>query len=60
MILPLVEYYVKELSKILDDSNRNITSDNWFAFVSLAKELLINHKLTFAGMLRLNKYVILF
>ena len=38
--IPQGEFYVKELSKPLHDSNRNITCDNWFNSVPLAKSLL--------------------
>lgn len=38
--LPLGEFYVKELTKSVHRANRNITRDNWFTSISLAKNLL--------------------
>lgn len=38
--LPQGEFYVKELSKTVHDTNRNITCDNWFTSVPLIKSLL--------------------
>lgn len=54
--LPLAEYFVKELSKPIYGSNRNITMDNWFTSIPLAKNLLKEpYKLTIVGTLRANK-----
>lgn len=54
--LPLANFYVKELTKSVHGSNRNITMDNWFTSVSLADELLeLPYKLTIIGTLRKNK-----
>lgn len=54
--LPLAEYYVKELTKSVHGSNRNVTMDNWFTSVKLFDELLQEpHKLTALGTLRKNK-----
>ncbi|XP_067629492.1 piggyBac transposable element-derived protein 4-like [Eurosta solidaginis] len=54
--LPLAENYVKELTKSIYGTNRNVTMDNWFTSVSLAKSLLKEpHKLTLVGTLRSNK-----
>ncbi|CAK1589287.1 unnamed protein product [Parnassius mnemosyne] len=48
--LPLGEYYVKELTKPIHGSNRNVTCDNWFTSISLAKSLLQEpYKLTLVG-----------
>ncbi|CAK1589288.1 unnamed protein product [Parnassius mnemosyne] len=54
--LPLGEYYVKELTKPIHGSNRNVTCDNWFTSISLAKSLLQEpYKLTLVGTIRSNK-----
>lgn len=54
--LPLGEYYVKELTKSIHGTKRNITMDNWFTSVPLAKSLLREpYKLTLVGTLRANK-----
>lgn len=54
--VPLGEYYVKELSKPLYGSCRNITCDNWFTSIPLAKNLLQEpYKLTIVGTVRSNK-----
>lgn len=54
--LPQGEYYVKELSRPLHGTNRNITCDNWFTSVPLAKSLLQEpYKLTLVGTIRSNK-----
>lgn len=53
---PLGEYYVKELTKTVHGSNRNVTMDNWFSSIPLAKSLLCEpYKLTMVGTLRSNK-----
>ncbi|KAJ0171852.1 hypothetical protein K1T71_012615 [Dendrolimus kikuchii] len=45
--LPLGEYFVKQLTQPLHGSNRNVTSDNWFTSIPLAKSLLSQpYKLT--------------
>lgn len=54
--LPLGEYYVKELSRPIHGTNRNITCDNWFSSVPLAKQLLLEpYKLTLVGTIRSNQ-----
>ncbi|CAK1594957.1 unnamed protein product [Parnassius mnemosyne] len=54
--LPQGEYYLKELSRPIHGTNRNVTCDNWFTSVSLAKALLAEpYKLTIVGTLRSNK-----
>ncbi|CAK1579834.1 unnamed protein product [Parnassius mnemosyne] len=54
--MPQGEFYVKELSRHLHGTNRNITCDNWFTSVPLAKSLLQEpYKLTLVGTLRSNK-----
>lgn len=52
--MPLGEFYVKEMTKTLRGSNRNITVDNWFTSVKLADDLL-KQKLTLVGTIRTNK-----
>lgn len=54
--LPQGEYYVKELSRTVHGSCRNVTCDNWFTSVPLAKSLLQEpYKLTLVGTIRSNK-----
>jgi hypothetical protein len=54
--LPQGEYYVKELSQPIHGTNRNVTCDNWFTSVPLAKSLLQEpYKLTLVGTIRSNK-----
>ncbi|XP_071055485.1 piggyBac transposable element-derived protein 4-like [Onthophagus taurus] len=48
-------YLVKELSKSIHGTNRNITMDNWFTSVPLAKEMLSSKGLTIVGTIRHNK-----
>ncbi|XP_071056505.1 piggyBac transposable element-derived protein 4-like [Onthophagus taurus] len=48
-------YLVKELSKSIHGTNRNITMDNWFTSVPLAKEMLSSKDLTIVGTIRHNK-----
>lgn len=51
-----LQFFVKELTKTIHGSYRNVTMDNWFTSVSLADELLENpYKLTILGTLRKNK-----
>nr|CAI5831944.1 unnamed protein product [Callosobruchus analis] len=54
--VPLAEYFVKRLTKVVHGSNRNVTMDNWFTSVSLAEQLLEPpYKLTLVGTMRHNK-----
>lgn len=54
--LPVANYFVKELTKSVHGSNRNVTMDNWFTSVRLADELLEEpYKLTMLGTIRKNK-----
>lgn len=46
---------VKRLITPISGSGRNVTHDNWFTSVSLAHELLEQHKLTTVGTIRKNK-----
>lgn len=45
---------VIRLTKPIYNTNRNVTADNWFSSVQLARELL-SRKLTYVGTLRKNK-----
>jgi len=51
---PVPEYYVKKLSEPIHGSERNITADNWFMSVELAKKM-VDLSLTIVGTLRKNK-----
>ncbi|CAK1583583.1 unnamed protein product [Parnassius mnemosyne] len=54
--LPLGEYFVQELTRSIHGTNRNVTMDNWFTSVPLAKQLLRQpYKLTIVWTLRSNK-----
>lgn len=54
--LPLATHFVRELTKSVQGSNRNITMDNWFTSIPLADELLKEpYNLTIIGTLRKNK-----
>lgn len=54
--LPLGEFFVKELTRTIYGTNRNVTTDNWFTSVPLAKSLQLEpYKLTIVGTLRGNK-----
>ncbi|XP_022825805.1 uncharacterized protein LOC111355922 isoform X1 [Spodoptera litura] len=54
--MPLGEYYVKKLSSSIHGSNRNVTCDNWFISVPLAKDLIEKpYKLTIVGAIRSDK-----
>lgn len=54
--ISLSEYVVKELTRSIHGTNRNVNTDNWFTFVSLAKQMLQQtYKLTITGTLRANK-----
>lgn len=53
--LPTAMYFVRELSKPVHNSNRNITYDNWFTSVPLATMMLDTYKLTTVGTMRRDK-----
>lgn len=54
--LPLANYFIKELTRSIYGSNRNITMDNWFTSVGIADELLEQpYNLTVLGTIRKNK-----
>lgn len=54
--VPLGKYVVKELARSIYGSNRNVTTDNWFTSIPLAKHLLQqSYKLRIVGTLRTNK-----
>lgn len=52
---PLAEYFVENLTKSVHGTNINITYDNWFTSIPLAKKMLSKYKLTTVGTLRKNK-----
>lgn len=52
---PASIYFVKEISKPIHGSNRNITMDNWFTSVKLATMMLETYKLTVVGTMRRDK-----
>jgi hypothetical protein len=41
--IPMADYFVMELSKSIQGSNRNITVDNWFSSLLLFKTILDNN-----------------
>ncbi|XP_055920499.1 piggyBac transposable element-derived protein 4-like [Eupeodes corollae] len=54
--LPQGEYYLKELSRPVHGTNRNITCDNWFTSIPATKSMLLApYKLTIVGTVRSNK-----
>ena len=54
--LGLAEYFIMNLASPIFGSKRNITMDNWFTSVSVAKKLLqVPHEITIVGTLRKNK-----
>lgn len=54
--MPLASYFVEELTKNIQGTNRNITMDNWFTSIPLAENLLKNPmNLTIVGTVRKNK-----
>ena len=54
--LPLSEYFTTNLTTPIFGSNRNVTMDNWFTSIPIAKKLLQSpYKLTLVGTLRKNK-----
>jgi hypothetical protein len=53
--IPLADYFVKELAKLIYGTNRNITTGNRFTSVPLVSSALHDHKLTTVGTFRRNK-----
>ncbi|CAB3231975.1 unnamed protein product [Arctia plantaginis] len=54
--LPQGEYYLKELSRPIHGTNRNIKCDNWFTSIPVSESLLAEpYKLTIVGAVRSNK-----
>jgi len=51
---PAADYFVNELIKTIEHSNRNITMDNWFSSLSMLKESLQNN-LTVIPTVKINK-----
>lgn len=48
-------YYVRELTKSIYNSGRNITCDNWFTSVPICDKLRTDYNLTLVGTIRKNK-----
>ena len=46
---------VKRLIQPISHRGRNVTFDNWFTSVTLAEEILKEHKITIFGTIRKNK-----
>ena len=46
---------VKRLNQLISHTGRNVTFDNWFTSVTLAEEILKEHKITIVGSIRKNK-----
>ncbi|KAK4318811.1 hypothetical protein Pmani_010234 [Petrolisthes manimaculis] len=53
--IPLGYYYTKLLTEPYHNSNRNVTTDNWFTSVPLVQDLLDNCGMTLVGTIRSNK-----
>ena len=54
--LGLAEYFIMNLAIPIFGSNRNVTMDNWFTFIPVAKKLLQTpYEITIVGTLRKNK-----
>ncbi|XP_062870546.1 piggyBac transposable element-derived protein 4-like [Trichomycterus rosablanca] len=51
----LGHYFTKELTKQYHQTNRNVTTDNWFTSVPLAIDLLENCGMTIVGTVKANK-----
>lgn len=49
---------VERLIAPIHNSGRNVTADNWFSDVSLLKDLADNHRLSYVGTLKKNKWQI--
>lgn len=53
--LPLAAFFTKQLTKSIHGTGRNVTMDNWFTSIPLAKDMLTTHNLTIVGTLRGDK-----
>lgn len=49
------EFFVRELVASVENTNRNLTMDNWFTSVSLTQHLLFEKGLTVVGTIKRNK-----
>lgn len=53
--MQLGHYYTKKLTKTYHNTNRNVTTDNWFTFIPLVSDLLNSCGMTLVGTVRANK-----
>lgn len=53
--MSLGHYFTTQLVKDCKNSNRNVTSDNWFTSLPLVDDLSENYGMTLVGTLRANK-----
>ncbi|GBO16763.1 hypothetical protein AVEN_35239-1 [Araneus ventricosus] len=57
--IPLASYFVEELTRNIQGTNRNITMENWFTSIPLAEKLLTSPmNFTILGTVRKNKRAI--
>lgn len=52
---PAAEFFVEELVKSIEKTNRNIIMDNWFTSIPLVRNVLFNKGLTVVGTIKRNK-----
>ena len=53
--IPVAEYYTVNLTKPIHGTNRNLTTDNWFTSVEMAKKLHDDYSITLVGTIKKNK-----